>query len=179
MKILIIKPTALGDVAMTTLLVPRIKEVYPDCHLTWLVDKPYKFLIEQCQGIDDIILSDFKGWRTLKAIPEIFSWRKDVKNKKFDVVLDLQCLARSGLICKSTKAKRRIGLASAREGSSLAYNEVVEDKAVHAVDRYAQAIAYLCKEDPLTDKQFYALEAPDGDLPEGFVKEDYIVIICV
>lgn len=39
-KILIIKLGALGDVIRTTPLVVKMKEVYPDCQITWLTNSP-------------------------------------------------------------------------------------------------------------------------------------------
>ena len=39
-RILIIKLGAIGDVIRTTPLVVKFKELYPDCHISWLTHTP-------------------------------------------------------------------------------------------------------------------------------------------
>ncbi|MDP9131993.1 MAG: glycosyltransferase family 9 protein, partial [Nitrospirota bacterium] len=69
------------------------------------------------------------GW--LGRVPEL-------RAARFDVVVDLQGLFRSGAMAWLTGCGRRIGFAGAREGSPLFYTRQVEvpDVPLHAVDRY-------------------------------------------
>jgi ADP-heptose:LPS heptosyltransferase len=58
---------------------------------------------------------------------------------RFDLVVDLQGLFRSGFMTIATGAKRRIGLSTAREGARWSYTDVVpvsDRSTIHAVDRY-------------------------------------------
>src|SRR5207253_9378041 len=58
---------------------------------------------------------------------------------RFDLVIDLQGLLRSGLIAASSGAQRRVGLSTAREGATCFYTDTVrvaDFNAIHAVDRY-------------------------------------------
>jgi ADP-heptose:LPS heptosyltransferase len=67
---------------------------------------------------------------------------RELHRRKFDLVIDLQGLLRTGLMIAATLAPRRIGLFSAREGSRYFYTDVLpfpptgEGKSLHAVDRY-------------------------------------------
>ena len=58
---------------------------------------------------------------------------------RFDLVIDLQGLLRTGLMASATGAPRRVGFANAREGSRYAYTDKSSARpreALHAVDRY-------------------------------------------
>ena len=142
-RILIIKPTALGDVAQACLVVPQIKKFWPAAHISWVVDSAYRPILELCPQVDAIIDFPRKAWRSSWPLREILAWSRQLRERRFDVALDLQGLARSGWMTWSTRALRRIGLASAREFASLAYTEKVADDALHAVDRYRQAVSQL------------------------------------
>jgi heptosyltransferase I len=62
-----------------------------------------------------------------------------LRRRQFDLVLDLQCLLRSGLMARASGARRRVGLGSAREGARWFYTDIVpvpDYDTTHAVDRY-------------------------------------------
>lgn len=163
-KILIVKPTALGDVAQACLVVPAIKELQPDCKLSWVVDEQYADVVKICPAIDEVIEFPRERWRKKLNFTEIKNWAKELREKNFDVALDLQGLARSGWITWETRAPRRIGLKSAREFSWLAYTERVADRETHAVERYRQGVERLLGRTTF-GKHFY-LQPPE--LPENF-----------
>jgi len=72
-RILIIKLGAIGDVIRTTPLVVRFKELYPDCHISWLTQSPD---ILPKSKIDEIYKFDFTSVFILQ-------------NKRFDIALNL------------------------------------------------------------------------------------------
>ncbi|MEM9443867.1 MAG: glycosyltransferase family 9 protein [Verrucomicrobiota bacterium] len=143
MKALIIKPTALGDVAQALLVIPTLKERSYCDHLAWIVDEDYVPLLESCPLIDQIISFPRKRWQKSLPLGEILDWSRKLRTYQFDLVLDLQGLARSGLMTWATGAKKRLGLASARELSHLAYHETIQDTQKHAINRYHGAIRHL------------------------------------
>ncbi|MBL6962787.1 MAG: glycosyltransferase family 9 protein [Bacteroidetes bacterium] len=72
-RILIIKLGAIGDVIRTTPLVVKFKDLYPDCHISWLTHFP------------DIL--------SKKNIDQIYKWNFTsayiLRNKKFDIAINL------------------------------------------------------------------------------------------
>src|SRR5262249_46452371 len=66
-------------------------------------------------------------------------WRfaRELRRRRFDLVIDLQGLLRSGLMALVSGAARRVGLADAREGAPWCYTDRVALPAgpLHAVDR--------------------------------------------
>lgn len=145
MKLLIVKPTALGDVAQAVRVVPKLKEAIADLELGWIVDEDYVEFLSACPLIDEVISFPRKRWRKCWSLGEIGRWGRALRNRGYDTVLDLQGLARSGLMTWASGAERRIGLASAREGAGWAYTERVSDSQKHAGDRYRAACDYLAE----------------------------------
>jgi len=69
-----------------------------------------------------------------------------LRKRRFDLVLDLQGLLRTGLMCASTGTPVRIGFANAREGSKHFYTrkiDVPDANRIHAVDRYWRMVEAL------------------------------------
>jgi lipopolysaccharide heptosyltransferase II len=80
----------------------------------------------------------------------------DLRASRFDLVVDLQGLFRSGAMAWLTGCGRRVGFANAREGSPYFYTQRVDVPAgsMHAVDRYllvAQALGAARPQEPRFD----------------------------
>jgi ADP-heptose:LPS heptosyltransferase len=106
-----------------------------------VVNRSYAPLLEGHPDLDDIIPFDRGAVRrgVWLGAKEAGRFLGRLRAEKFDLVLDLQGLLRSGIMCWATRAERRVGLADAREGARLAYTDIVPipDLAnIHAVDRY-------------------------------------------
>ena len=147
-KILIVKPSSLGDVVHSLPLLNAIHVCFPKAEVHWVIAKGLEGLLEGHPLINRLIIINKDLWKklskagsTLKEIRQLF---KDLRNEKYDLVIDLQGLLRSGLITMATHAPVRIGFAEAREGSRLFYTlKVRGGKGVHAVDRYLKVAAEL------------------------------------
>lgn len=174
MKLLVVKPTALGDVAQALQVVPALKERGFCQELVWLIDEDYRALVACCPWVDRTISFPRKRWRKKFPLTEIMGWARDLRRERFDVVLDLQGLARSGLMTWMSGAGRRVGLRSAREGACRAYTETVSDDRPHAVARYGQAVSYLLREDVRAGVPY--LDQAAGPLPFGLKKGSYMLI---
>ena len=64
-RILIIKLGAIGDVIRTTPLLTRYRELYPDCHITWITQSPAILPKDQ---VNVILNFDFQGVFKLGAL---------------------------------------------------------------------------------------------------------------
>ena len=141
-KILIIKPSAFGDILHALALLDRIKTAYPDVSVSWVVNLAYADMLNQNKLIDELFVFDRKKWgkkrNILKTLKESNKFIGEIRKKKFDLVIDLQGLLRSGLITFFSGSPLKIGLSDSREGSRYCYNRIVKvhDKKRHAVDRY-------------------------------------------
>jgi lipopolysaccharide heptosyltransferase II len=153
-RLLLIKPSSLGDIvhAMPTLAALRTR--FPYAEVTWLVKRQWAPLVEVIGGVDHVctVGMGLSGW--LGRISEL-------RSARFDVVVDLQGLFRSGAMAWLSGCGRRIGFANAREGSSLFYTQLVEvpDGPRHAVDRYLLVAEALGAKRP-TQPRFEFVDRP-------------------
>lgn len=120
-NILIIKMSSLGDVihALPSLYV--LRKTYPDAHITWAVHPAFGALLPGKPWIDEIYYVDRKR---IKNWPYLMQVRRELHARHFDLVIDLQMIAKSALISFLSGGKRRIGYWDAREGSFLASHPV-------------------------------------------------------
>lgn len=125
MKILVIKPSSLGDVVHTLPAIRLLKKSVPECDITWLVNEAYAELVERCPDVDDVILFHRSRWAKARYWPEISEFIGKLRQEEFDVALDFQGLFRSGAIARLSAAPRRIGFQGARECAAWFYNEKV------------------------------------------------------
>lgn len=137
-RILIVKPSSLGDVIHTLPLVHCIKRTWPGCHVGWIVQGSYGKLLENDPAVDAVYPIDipstsdpesdklaFAGafketWRTWKHLREVF------RANPYDLVLDLHASFRSGLLGSANPGGRRIGFAGARELNPLFQDRKVQ-----------------------------------------------------
>jgi lipopolysaccharide heptosyltransferase I len=140
-RIALIKPSALGDIVQTLPVLTALRRRYPDAHISWLVNRTYEALLRDHPDLDDVLPFDRGAakhglWR---AARNCAGFLRDFRARRFDLVIDLQGLLRSGLFTAASGAARRVGLSSAREGAVWFYTDVVpvaDFGSIHAVDRY-------------------------------------------
>jgi len=148
-KILIIKPSALGDIIHTLPVLSVLAENFPKSEIHWVVAKGLHKVLENHPMISKLWIIDKNRWKKLDAVKDTFqeisALRKNLKAENFDCVIDLQGLFRTGLISKFTGSNCRIGFKKAREGAPMFYtNKIdVEWEGIHAVDRYLKLLEPL------------------------------------
>lgn len=140
-RIALIKPSALGDIVHALPVLSALRQRFPAARITWVVNRAYEPLLGGHPDLTDTLAFDrgaFKKgfWRSLTYSAR-FGWQ--LRSRAFDLVIDLQGLLRTGLMCLATGSPRVIGFANAREGSRYAYTQKVrvpDADRIHAVDRY-------------------------------------------
>lgn len=139
-NILIVKSSSLGDI-VHCLPIPRIlKKRWPDARISWFVNDNYRELLAGHEFIDELIVFDRDRWRGSKAfganLKDFYGTLKQVRQKRFDLVLDFQGIFRSALITLFSGAAVRVGFKDARELAFLAYNRRIKTDKQHCVERY-------------------------------------------
>jgi lipopolysaccharide heptosyltransferase I len=140
-RIALIKPSALGDIVHSLPVLCALCSRFPDAHITWVVNRSYEPLLRKHVALDATLPFD-RG--ATKSAVKLLRFARRLRAGRFDLVIDLQGLLRTGLMAAVTGAARRIGLSSSREGASFFYTDVVpDDWKAHAVDRYWRVAAAL------------------------------------
>ena len=143
MKILIIKPSALGDIVQALPVLTGLKRRWPAAQIDWIVNDSLREILDGHPCLRQTILYPRQRWTTPSRLPEIWRWGKKLRAEKYDITIDLQGLMRSALMTWAANSPRRLGLISAREGSRAFYNEFIADTALSAAERYLTCLEHL------------------------------------
>jgi lipopolysaccharide heptosyltransferase I len=147
-RIAIIKPSALGDIVHALPVLSALRELEPAAHITWVVNHGFESLLQGHPDLNATLPFDRSAFRKglVSSLRYARTLANQLRRERFDWVLDLQGLLRTGLMTAATGASRRIGFANAREGSRHFYTEriaVPDADAIHAVDRYWKFVDHL------------------------------------
>lgn len=150
--------------ARTVPLIASLRAAYPEATIDWLVQDTFVSVVASHPGVSEILSfprKDFSRWATRLRLGRLAGYLRSFRDRRYDVVIDAQGLARSGLIAWSTRAPVRIGLADAREGAPFAYTHKVQtDPESHTVDRMIALLGPLGVK-PRLDMRLYT---PPADL---------------
>ena len=101
-KILIVRPSALGDVCKTIPALVTLRQAYPDAQIDWLIRDIFADAIRHHPDLDRVIpfpRERFgKMYYSPRAMLQARAWGKQLRAQKYDAVYDLQGLARSAWI---------------------------------------------------------------------------------
>ncbi|HUN56153.1 MAG TPA: lipopolysaccharide heptosyltransferase II [Smithella sp.] len=151
MNILIIKLSAIGDVIHTLPSLAALRQLYPDAHITWVVEEAAADLIKDHPYLDAVLVSRRKRWskdilrgRFRQPLKAIRSFIKALRQRHYDLVIDFHGLFKSSMIVFLSRGKRKLGYNSMQELSGLFLNEkITENMNRHAIDRYLDFPRYL------------------------------------
>lgn len=139
-RILIVKLSSIGDVVQALPVASALKDATPDLHIAWAVDEWTSALVAGHRAVDRVIVLPSparavrrpRGWLPLAA-----SAIRELRRDSYDVVLDLQGLARSAIVSAIARSRVRITRARPREGAHLVSRSVaLPARPVHAVEEY-------------------------------------------
>ena len=180
-RILIIKPSALGDIVHALPILHLVRLRWPTAHIAWMVNPAFAGLLDGNPDLNEVIRFDRRqygsAWWNPVSLCRLLQFLWGMRQRKFDLTLDLQGLLRSGLISWITGARRRVGFANAREGASFCYTEKIDVGTAeqHALDRYlALSAAMGCGTEPV---KFVLPRAPLPAEMLPAVREPYAVLL--
>jgi lipopolysaccharide heptosyltransferase I len=148
LKILILKPSSLGDVIQALPVLRLLKLHFRDAEIHWWIDSSLAPLMEGDPDLAGIVRFERKRWSSPANWPEMFRSIQWLRAQRFDWIIDLQGLLRSGVFGWLARRKFLIGLDNLREGNRegarLFYDLAVPTpKGTHAVDRYLSVLPPL------------------------------------
>ncbi len=147
-KILLIKPSSLGDVVMALPALSALRRSFPQAKISWLIRPEFATLIEGHPHLDEIILFNRKlhghAWHSLTAGRDLLALLSKLRGNRFDAVLDLQGLFRTGLLSWCSGCPRRFG-PRWREMAYLFYTTSLAPRFewVHVVDYYLKIVEMM------------------------------------
>jgi lipopolysaccharide heptosyltransferase I len=145
LKILILKPSSLGDVIQALPVLRLLKLHWPESEIHWWIDSSLAPLLEGDRDLAGIVRFERRRWASPQHWPEMFHSVQWMRAQNFDLVIDLQCLARSGAFAWLANGKTLVGLDEVREGARGFYDIAVRRASwhTHAVDWYLETLRAL------------------------------------
>jgi len=180
-RILLIKPSALGDVVHTLPVLVKLRARYPRARIDWLITPENAEVVRYHPALSNVVLfarRDFsKRGRRWRAFVSFFDLLKQIRRAKYELVIDMHGQVRSAFFTLISGAPLRIGFdrpikrgvtisaehdlknvpnhgwRGAREGSWIAYTHRIPIPTldVHAIDRYLWVAPLLGLDDNPAD----------------------------
>jgi lipopolysaccharide heptosyltransferase I len=124
--ILVIRPSAMGDIVMASPLIGALRRTFPTAHIAWLVEPHLVDLLQSHPALDEVIPWPKGTWRDLlrrrrfvTLCREVNQFRKSLLRKGFDLAIDAQGLLRSRILARLSGASERVGFDSKEPGRWL------------------------------------------------------------
>ena len=116
-RILIVRRSSLGDVIVGLPALVALRRGFPDAYLAWLVEEQFAELVRGHECLDEVITI-----RRLSAREPRDWWRetwqvgRQLRERHFDIAVDLQGRGKSALMCYLSGAPRRLGYSNEVRG---------------------------------------------------------------
>jgi 3-deoxy-D-manno-octulosonic-acid transferase/heptosyltransferase-1 len=128
MNILIVKLSAIGDVIHTLPALNAIRRYYPDARITWLVEEDAAPLVKGHGALDRVLVSKRKRWlkgilspSCLNNMKEVYRFLKELRDTRYDLIIDFQGLLKSGILIALSRGRRKIGYGRGMEHMECSY----------------------------------------------------------
>jgi len=120
-KILIVNLDAMGNVLVTTSLLPALKRKYPRSHVSWITLKNAAPLLQHNPYLDRVYVWEPEGWLILQQM-------------QFDLVLNVDKSQRSGAFAMGLKAKEKLGFGLNKDGVIVPLNKEAHENYILGLD---------------------------------------------
>ncbi len=167
--LLVIKPSSLGDIVHALQVIQTLAKERPDCRISWVVRERFAGLVQAAPFVQEVIIFRRRdGWRAFWLL------LRELHQRRFDAIWDMQGLLRSGLMTAAARAPEKWGRPDSREGAGLFYSGRVE-KPGDAGPHHALEILqpFLKTAGVLPRLEFPLVLKDDAAFPwQGFFKSD-------
>jgi heptosyltransferase-2 len=142
-KMLVIQTAFIGDVVLATALLEKLHQYYPGASIDFLVRKGNESLLHQHPFLNEILVWDKKKSKYLHWLQLL----RRIRNKRYDLVVNAQRFAATGLLTGLSGACRKTGFD--KNPFSFLFTDVIQhawnDPAhpLHEIERNQQLIAAI------------------------------------
>ncbi len=179
---------AVGDVVRTLPAAAALRAAYPQAHLAWLVEPASASLLRGQPWLDEVLVfpraalrQALRPGRWRAGVREGVAFLRRLRRDRFDLVVDFHAILKSGVLARSSGAKRRVSYARpfAREGASLFANERAQlaPRLQSRFDRNAALVRYLGIEAPLPERPLTVPAEADARLTAALAGRPAPVVI--
>jgi len=180
-RILIIRPSALGDVCRSVPVLASLRRRYPEARIDWLVQDSFAPAIAAHPALTGVIRFPRSKLRlrhllTPDGAETLTGLLRQLREPRYDLVFDCQGLLRSGFFAWCTRARRRVGYANAAEMGWLGVKQRVRvPREMHTVDRMLALVEAFGVE-AVRDTRLYTMPSDRMGVPSELLDQPYIVL---
>jgi heptosyltransferase-1 len=125
-SILIVRPSAIGDIVMASPMIGALRKAYPRAHIAWVAEPSVVDLLRDNPDLDEVIRLPKARWKQLLKRGRFIAFANEVRRfaytmrvRQYDIALDAQGLLRSRTIAWLSGARQRVGFDSREPGRFL------------------------------------------------------------
>lgn len=138
MRILIIHTAFIGDIVLSTPLIKKIKDTYPDSDITYVTTPSGEAILKNNPYLNNIIIYDKRGEH--KGISGVWQLGKRLRYENFNMVITPHRYLRSSILSWLSRSPVRKGYDIA-SGSCLFTEKIKYDRTKHEVEKLLSFVA--------------------------------------
>ena len=138
MRILIIHTAFIGDIVLSTPLIKKIKDTYPDSDITYVTTPSGEAILKNNPHLNNIIVYDKRGEH--KGISGVWQLGKRLRYENFNIVITPHRYLRSSILSWLSRSPIRKGYDIA-SGSCLFTEKIKYDRTKHEVEKLLSFVA--------------------------------------
>lgn len=180
-QLLFVKTSSLGDVVHNLPVVGDLLRSSPDARIDWVVERSFCAVPALHPGVRTAIVCDLRRWRrTWLSRTTRAEWRAflaQLRNTRYDAIIDTQGLLKSALIARLAHGTRYgLDWPSSREPLRLFYDRTFNVPwTMHAVERNRRLAGMALGYEPEGEPD-YGIRCAPSDAP-WLPKEPYVVLL--
>jgi ADP-heptose:LPS heptosyltransferase len=153
-NILAIRFARLGDVVLLLPALSSLKRAFPDARLTLATGHRCAPIAELCPAIDDVLAVNRIAMRdgpVFSALREMTRLLRDVRGRRFDLVIDFHSLRETNLLTWLSGAPVRIAMKRHKSPYlKFCFNRppVLEDKTLHVAEMFERVVEGVIEASP-------------------------------
>jgi heptosyltransferase-3 len=188
-KILVIKQRNIGDVLLTVPTINALREGFHDAHIAMLVNSGTEEMLTLHPSLDEVIVFDQK-WKEkpfIRRAAKEISFLRTIRQKGFDMVINLTEGDRGALTALLSGAKYRIGFDPKGKGFwgkryLFTHLQKTPDPRLHVVDYNLEILKVLGLKAKERDVSIYFSKQDEEKIEKifrqnGIEKEDVLVLV--
>lgn len=138
MRILIIHTAFIGDIVLSTPLIKKIKDTYPDSDITYVTTPSGGAILKNNPHLNNIIVYDKRGEH--KGISGVWQLGKRLRYENFNMVITPHRYLRSSILSWLSRSPIRKGYDIA-SGSCLFTEKIKYDRTKHEIEKLLSFVA--------------------------------------
>jgi heptosyltransferase-1 len=163
-RLLVVRLGAMGDVLHALPAVTALRQAHPSWVIDWVIEPAWcALLTANCDTanpglgpaqpvVDRLYMASTKAWRRqpfdLRTRREIRALRLQLREGRYDAVLDFQGAVRSAAVARMTGSRRRIGESHPREWAARwGFTERVVTHGAHVIEQDVELAAAVAGDD--------------------------------